>query len=371
MAHPLRTVILGGYGNFGARIARRLSQDAGIQLVIAGRSVEQAQAFSSALPVKAESVAIDINQPDLAARLQSCGAELVIHAAGPFQQQDYHVPQAAAEAGCHYVDLADGRRFVCDFSSQLDYCFTKQKKLAITGASTVPALSSAVVNHLADAFASIESIDVCIAPAQSAPRGVATMGAVLGYCGEKIRIYQDGVWRDAYGWESPTRVEFARMVARRGALCDIPDLELFPACYPGVKTVMFRAALEVWIAQSCFAMLSRLRRWKLLPPMQRWAGVMHSAATMLDGLGTQLGGMVVTVRGLALDNQVKTLSWHIAADNNHGPEIPCMAAVLLAQKLAYGQLDGVGAMPCVGLLKLEEFEPEFRIWGMQTDLVGN
>ena len=61
--------------------------------------------------------------------------------------------------------------------------------------------------------------------------------------------------------------------------------------------------------------------------------------------------------------------WHITADDDHGPEIPCMAAVLLARRLARGQVPPAGARVCMGLLALEDFRPEFERWGMTTDLV--
>jgi hypothetical protein len=41
-----------------------------------------------------------------------------------------------------------------------------------------------------------------------------------------------------------------------------------------------------------------------------------------------------------------------------------MAAILLTRKLALGQIIERGAFPCMGLLALSDFEPEFRRWGM-------
>ncbi|RYF38075.1 MAG: saccharopine dehydrogenase, partial [Cytophagaceae bacterium] len=50
------------------------------------------------------------------------------------------------------------------------------------------------------------------------------------------------------------------------------------------------------------------------------------------------------------------------------PEIPCMASVLLACKLADGELSLTGALPCMGLLKLEEFDAEFQRWNITSDI---
>jgi len=42
------------------------------------------------------------------------------------------------------------------------------------------------------------------------------------------------------------------------------------------------------------------------------------------------------------------------ARENHGPNIPCAAAIALANKMAAGGKVPAGAMPCMGLLSVEE-----------------
>ncbi|MDR7376611.1 saccharopine dehydrogenase-like NADP-dependent oxidoreductase [Rhodoferax ferrireducens] len=366
----MKTLVLGGYGNFGARICRALAGDASIQLLVGGRDVQRARALAGELGHGAQGVAIDHTAANFAQSLRALGVELLIHTAGPFQQQDYAVAQAAAEAGAHYLDLADGRRFVCDFSTALQARFQAAGRTAVSGASTVPALSSAVVEHLCQGWQRIDTIDICIAPAQTAPRGKATLAGVLSYCGEPISVWSGGQWRSMRGWGQLTPVRFARLSPRLGALCDIPDLELFPARYGVAQRVMFRAALEVGLAQRAFAVLAALRSWRLMPQPAVLAGLLNRTATLLDFMGTALGGMVVRVQGLNGAGQAARRAWHIAADNDHGPEIPCMAAILLARRLARAEPMPVGAMPCMGLLKLEEFGSEFVRWGMVTEIVA-
>jgi hypothetical protein len=87
-------------------------------------------------------------------------------------------------------------------------------------------------------------------------------------------------------------------------------------------------------------------------------------------LGSALGGMVVRVAGANADGGSVQRAWHIAADQDHGPEIPCMAAILLARRLAAGEAMEPGARACVGLHALSEFAPEFAKWGMETDVVA-
>ena len=365
----MNVLVLGGYGNFGTRICKALAGHPQIHLQIAGRHASKAQALADTLGGGAEGVALDHEAPDLATKLKALGAGLVIHTAGPFQAQAYGVALATAQAGAHYIDLADGRRFVCDFPAALHSVFASAGRTAVAGASTVPALSSAVVDALCAGWQSIDTIDICIAPAQRAPRGEATLAAVLSYCGLPIAVWEDGRWQHRLGWAQPTPVHFLRLRPRRGALCDIPDLELFPAHYRVARRVSFRAALEVGLAQSAFSVLARLRQWGWLKQPEKLAALMHRSGGLFDALGTPLGGMVVRVSGSNAQGQPSHRAWHIAADHDHGPEIPCMAAILLARQLAQGQPLPIGAWASTGLLPLSAFAPEFAKWGMQTDTV--
>ena len=364
----MKTLVLGGYGNFGARICRALARDADIELRVAGRDASRAQAFADTLGGNARGVAIDLVAPDFTRRLRALGVGLVIHTAGPFQAQSYSVAHSAAQAGAHYIDLADGRRFVCDFPAALHDTFAHADRVAITGASTVPALSSAVIEHLSRGWQALHAIDMCIAPAQTAPRGKATLASVLSYCGKPIGLWRDGAWTHAPGWAAPTRVTFKRLRPRIGALCDIPDLELFPARYRVRDTVMFRAALEVAATQRVFAGFAALHRVGLLPRPERLAGLLDRVSALADPFGTALGGMVVRIDGLDANGSPARRVWHIAADDDHGPEIPCMATILLARRLAAGDAMTPGAYTAAGQLPLDAFAPEFAKWDMVTDV---
>src|SRR4051812_42550347 len=108
----MRIVVVGGHGNFGARICRALSSDENITVIATGR-----QNIASVHP-QITNAQLDIVSPDFAHALAELAPGLVIHCAGPFQGQDYVVARAAINAGAHYIDLADGRDYVSNFSSQ-------------------------------------------------------------------------------------------------------------------------------------------------------------------------------------------------------------------------------------------------------------
>jgi NAD(P)-dependent dehydrogenase (short-subunit alcohol dehydrogenase family) len=367
-------LILGGYGNFGARIARALVDEPNATIVIAGRDAGRAERFAQTLltespAAKVRGIALDIGAADFSTHLRTLDVGVVIHTAGPFQEQGYGVALAAAEAGVPYIDLADGRRFVCDFAAAVDARARASKVASVTGASTLPALSSAVVDALTSDWRSIESIESCIAPAQTAPRGRATLEGVLAYCGEAVRVWRQSRWTVQPGWGGMTLVTFARLRPRLGAVCDVPDLELFVDRYAGVATVMFRAALEVGLGQRALSALSTLRFARVLPSLPRFAGALDTIGKLFDPLGSALGGMVVRVRGIDAGGKPAACAWHVTAPDGHGPEIPCMAAILLARRILRGESLPIGATPCMGLLALTDFDDEFVRWGMMVDRV--
>ena len=350
-----RVVVLGGTGNFGARICRALAEEADMEVVAAGRSA------SAQLRVDADAV-------DFASRLKAAAPDIVIHCAGPFQGQDYRVARAAVEAGAHYLDLADGRDFVADFPQALHGQAVACRRVALSGASTLPALSSAVVDDLANRFRRVREVQVAIAPGQRAPRGAATIAAVLGYCGRSFRWLRDGEWRDAWGWQELRRLRFAGAGARWAAACDVPDLELFPDRYRGLRTMEFRAALEFSAQHFALWLAAALRRAGIPLALERCAAPLERAATALGRFAGDKGGMLVSVIGEKDDGSRARIEWHLTVAATSGPEIPCLAAVLLARRLANGRLAERGAFACMGFLRLADFEPEFRRLAIVTSV---
>jgi saccharopine dehydrogenase-like NADP-dependent oxidoreductase len=162
-------LVLGGYGFFGARIAEGLASDEAIRLLVAGRDAREAAAVAARLRLSPEqSVHLDANDPELARRLGELGVATLINTAGPFQSQRYTVARAAIQAGCRYIDLADGREFVMGIE-KLDALARERGVTVVSGASSVPALSSAVVDRYLPQFARLDAIEFGISTGARTP----------------------------------------------------------------------------------------------------------------------------------------------------------------------------------------------------------
>jgi saccharopine dehydrogenase-like NADP-dependent oxidoreductase len=348
----VKTVILGGYGHFGRLVARALAGEEGIRCVIAGRDEAKAQALARELG--AEGARIDADDPRLAERLVATGAQAVISTAGPFQGQDYRVAKAAIEAGAHYIDIADGRDFVCGIGA-LDAEARARDVLAVAGASSVPALSSAVVDRYAGTFATLEAIDIGICTSSRIP-GTATVAAVLGYCGKPVPRWEDGAAGETFGWQGLRRHRFRQVdFARWLCDCDVPDLALFPGRYPGVRSVRFGAGLAPSFVHLGLWALAAMVRMGLVAGLAPRAALLASLARGLEPLGSARSAMFVRLSGTDPGGKPLRRTWELVAEGHEGANIPCMGAASLAKKLARGAIPERGARPCVGLITLDEY----------------
>ncbi|HMK68038.1 MAG TPA: saccharopine dehydrogenase NADP-binding domain-containing protein, partial [Stellaceae bacterium] len=195
-------LVLGGAGVFGSRICRRLARDPSLRIIAAGRSAPALERLAAELEIESRVVEAPVG---LARALAETAASLVIHTAGPFQGQDYAVAEAAIAAGVHYVDISDDRAFVYGFGA-LDARAREAGVLAVSGASSVPALSAAVIEDRRSRLTGLTGIAIGISPGNRAPRGPAVIEAILGYVGKPFPCWRNGAWRSVHGWQDLRRL---------------------------------------------------------------------------------------------------------------------------------------------------------------------
>lgn len=357
MAEKFTVVVLGGYGNFGAIISAKLATIANINVVVAGRNAAKAQTYAQQIGVSA--TALDSNDPDLAQHLYALKTNVLISTAGPFQGQTYQVAQAAIDAGVHYIDIADGRDFVCGITA-LDESAKTNNVLVVSGASSVPALSAAIIDHYKPEFAELHELDYGISTSEKTP-GLATAAGVLNYCGKPLRQWHDGTWRTVYGWQDLRRYRFQSGLGTRWlANCDIPDLALFPTRYPSLRSMRFQAGLGLKLTQFGTWVLAGLVCKGFISNAASLAPGLRRIAVALEVFGNGRSGIFMQLSGVDHSGVAQQRLWELTAGNNDGPNIPCMAAVALTRKLAAGQLSLRGALPCLGLVSLDDYLTELR-----------
>jgi hypothetical protein len=355
-----KVLLIGGYGFFGKKLAMRLALDKLLHVILAGRNLLSAQGFTDSLNRQTKSrrfsaLQLDVTDPSLSELIKASGADVVIHTSGPFQGQGYEVARACIKAGVHYADLADASEFVAGIGC-LDTEAKNAGVLVTSGASSVPALSSAVVDALAEDFVALHRIDVGISPGNRTERGLATVKGILGYCGAPFPRWRNGQWQKSFGWQDLRRQHYMAPVHGRWlANCDVPDLLLFPERYRGVRDVSFQAGLELPLLHFALWWMAILRRAGVVEDWSRYAVPLKKLGDLFIRFGSDAGAMHVEIDGLGRDGLAKRRRWVLIASNGHGPYVPTLASAALVSKLARNQIERKGACPCVGLLSFNDF----------------
>lgn len=359
-----RILVIGGYGGFGARLSRRLIA-AGHHILVAGRSAEKGAAFCAGLP-NAEPVVAD-RARGIGLVMARLRPDLVIDAAGPFQSGGHVVPEACIAMRIPYLDLADARDFVSGIST-LDSAARAAGVPVIAGASSVSALSGAVTRTLADGMERIDSVEMAISASNRASAGASVAAAILSYVGQPVRLWRGKRWTTAHGWQEMRRERFGLadgdgLVGRLVAIADIADHDIAPAALPGRPAAIFRAGTELDFQMIALWLASWPVRWRWLVSLSRASAWLLPLYRMTLGFGGDRSAMHVTLTGMA-GGQAVERRWTLVASDGDGPEIPVLAAELLAGDMLAGRV-APGARHAWAELPLERFAPLFAalsIW---------
>ena len=166
--NPLRILLIGASGVFGSRLAERIALEPNMALTLAGRR----RAPLDALAAKIGGGAVRMLDRSRVEPRDLAGYDLIIDAAGPFQASTTTLVKAAIAARVDYIDLADGREWIASFP-KFDLAARTAGVSLVTGASSIPALSHAVLDQLVAGWLEIETIWIGIFPGNRAPRGLS------------------------------------------------------------------------------------------------------------------------------------------------------------------------------------------------------
>lgn len=351
-----RILVIGAYGNFGRIISRHLNRMAGVQLVIAGRNASQLQALAQQLQGPDASLdghwCGDAMVAGFAEALRAQSIDWVIHTGGPFQGQPYNVAEACIEAGVHYCDLADCRLFVNGIA-RLDERARQAKVALLSGCSSVPSLSSAILDEQRQQFGRIDTIEHGISSSAKMP-GLSTIEGVLAYAGRPIRQWRDGRPREVDGWLGLQLRHLPGLGWRLLNNVDVPDMDIFAQRY-GARNLAFKAGSGLMLGGLANASLAWLVKCGLVRDPLPWARRLHRLGGHFERLGDGKSAMYLDVRGTDPDGQPLRMRAQVSARDDLGPEIPSCASVALMAKVVAGHAPAPGARPCVGEISVTEY----------------
>lgn len=367
----MKVLIVGGYGTFGGRLVDLLLDRDDLELVVAGRDLARAEAFCAGRAGKARLRAVAMDRGSPQAALREANPAVVVDASGPFQaygDNPYALVEACITQGCNYIDLADGVDFVMGVA-RFDPVAKARGVYVLSGVSTFPVLSAAVVRHLTGKMQSVEVIEAGIAPSPFADVGLNVVKAIAGYSGKPVKLLLDGQWTHRAGFFDSRRFVVnvpgtAPLKPIRHGLAEVPDLRLMPWMWPEVRTVWMGAGPTPAFLHRLLWAAAGLVKLRLLPSLLPLAPLMKLVINTLRW-GEHRGGMIVRVKGTEQGVAVQR-SWHLLAEGDGGPLIPSMAAAAIIARQIDGDMPAAGARSAHESLELKHYEPCFARHGIRT-----
>lgn len=359
----MKILILGGYGVFGGRLARLLSDLHGVELLICGRNLQAAQAFCDSYSGAPTVRALRLDRAEVAAALKAEQPALVVDASGPFQDYGalgYQLVEACIAARIPYLDFADAADFVFGIDR-----YDAQAKAAgifvLSGVSSFPVLTAAVLREMAKAM-DVQVVDGGIAPSPYAGIGLNVMRAVVGYAGSPVKLRRDGRPGQGMGLAESRRFTVAvpGKVPLRNlhfSLVDVPDLQVLPPEHPAMTDIWMGAGPVPEILHRVLNLLAKARARFHLPSLEPFSPLFYRVLNLMK-FGEHRGGMYVRARGQHAGTPVE-LSWHLLAEGDDGPYIPSMAIEAVIRKLLGGERPADGARAATHALELADYEALF------------
>lgn len=348
-----KIIVLGGYGAVGSRICAAIARIPYVECVIAGRNPKRARRLAKSM--SASTLRVDVDNRELVEQ-ELADAFLVINAAAPFQKQSLIVARFCAKSGVHYIDVADDGSFV-NGVLRLNTQAKRSGSLLVTGASSMPAIASVLVDSLSDYFDKINEVRAFAVGGNKVPVGRASAYSLLSKIGGTIRSKRRGRWREMSCWTEPRKVDFPAPIGRnRTYLYDVPLLDLFCRAY-GVQTATFRLGLQLGLFNRGLGLLGWLRRLGRLKRPTRYSRLLYTLSRRFRKMGNASYAIQVQVLGTS-DNQVVTHSATLVEAESEGLGICSSIVITLVKRWIEHGVDQSGAFTPMGLVTLDDLKPE-------------
>jgi saccharopine dehydrogenase-like NADP-dependent oxidoreductase len=313
-----RIVVVGGRGFFGAAAAEMLRREGLLPLIASRRPGADLRA--------------DAEDPH-SLRTALRAHDVVIDAAGPYQQRSTALVETCLAIGCDVVDLADSFDYVNKVQA-LGTAIASAGVRVLTACSAVSAVSSALV-RLSRIQAPVR-VSTFLAPATRHTSTAATSTSLLSMLDHPVRVVRAGslVGRPAFG--ESRAFDFPPPIGRVSArLAESADAVTLPSVWPSLREVDFWVDTRRPLLN---ALLATAGRSGFLRSTMRAA---HDAGRRITKrFGSTSGGFGIDVED-AQGVRRSAGFFHV----DHSYNVAVVPAVLAARRIATGTFASTGLIP--------------------------
>jgi hypothetical protein len=285
---------------------------------------------------------------------------------GPFQiygDDPYRVVKACIANGVDYMDLADGSDFVKGIP-QFDQAAKAKNLYILSGVSSFPVLTAAVIRKLSYDMTCVQTIKGGIAPSPYAGVGLNVIRAIASYAGKSVSLIRGGKPATGYALTETMRYTICPpghlpLKNTLFSLVDVPDLKVLPELWPELDSIWLSAGPVPEVLHRMLMGLAWLVRFRILPSLLPFAALFHFVTNTLRW-GEHRGGMFVSVAGTNQSGQRIERSWHLLAEGDDGPFIPSMAVQAIILHCLAGKKPSAGARPATQELEVADYDAVFK-----------
>lgn len=244
---PKTIFLLGGYGYAGKCLTKRLLAETDVNVVLAGRNLEKAQAFAAEL----SSPRVSARKADAAdwENLQSAlaGADLCLVAA-PTSALTQNVVRACIDSRTDYLDIQFSfKKLPPLFAAREE--IEKANLCFVTEAGYHPGLPSALIRYAAAKLDEVESArTAAYLNMKNIPYNEAADELMEAFLDYQAQTYKNGAWTKPSSWDM-REFEFGEGIGKR--LCYsmfFEELRDIPKMFPSIKNTGFYISGSNWLA---------------------------------------------------------------------------------------------------------------------------
>lgn len=151
-----KILIVGGYGQVGLSIAKRLAPSFPNRVIVAGRSLEKARRAASKIAYGTQGRSVDIFGADAAPALD--GVRLVLVC---LDQTDTRFVEQCLSRGIHYVDISAEYDFLSEVE-KLDTSAKQNGATAVLSVGVAPGLTNMLAARALEKMEQVERIDILL-----------------------------------------------------------------------------------------------------------------------------------------------------------------------------------------------------------------
>ena len=274
-----RVVVLGGTGLFGGAAAELLRAE-GMTPLLAARKPARGSGHPPDLVVDAE-------DPEGLRRALLPG-DVVLDAAGPFQERSTALVEAALEIGCDIIDLSDSLAHYLALDT-LRKSIERKGIRVLTSCSSVTTLLAAQV--LESRVSEPARVSVYLSPASRVTATAGTGGALRHSLGRPIRVLRGGRLVSVPGWRESRPFSMPPPIGRaRGSLMESVHAATLLRIFPTLRDADFWVDTRVPGANFVLRLLARAPA--LAVPVSR---AMSRSTWVARRFGSDAGGMLAEI----------------------------------------------------------------------------